>query len=271
MKLDHPAPARDFYQGVMWQSLRANSKPDRTPHVVVLSALYGFVEGSTVIEPYDRKLSEGRARELYYDLDQFVKGVRWPKDATRILIAGGGHYRHLMRAMVGALIGDGKLARENLQISEVSGGIGMQRSQVGQFVRDPASLPSPYTGYHRNGTPCLAEAWGLRVGDRVRTTGPYVGKAGPKRGHVEELFVGPGGATASVAFEDDRPPLANGKPRPVQLGRGAWVGVENLERMEPVPEPKHSALDLDREPLLQLTEMLTEDEAESESAAPAMH
>jgi len=233
MKLDRPAPAVDFYQGVMWQSLRANLSPKTRPHIIVLSALYGFVHGSTLLEPYDRMLDEPRARELYYDLDPFLKSVRWPTDANRILIAGGGHYRHLMRAMVGALISAGKLARKGLQISEVSGGIGMQRSQLGQFAREPGSLPSPYAGYHENGTPCLRQAWGLEVGDRVRTDGLYVGKAGPKYGYVEELFVGPGGPTASVEFEDDRPPLANGKVRPAQLNRAAWVGVGYLVRVGP--------------------------------------
>ncbi|CAN7784467.1 hypothetical protein LJR175_008404 [Variovorax sp. LjRoot175] len=281
-KLDYPAPAQDFYQGVMWQSLRANVDPDRMPHIVVLSALYGFVEGAAVIEPYDRKLTEARARELYCELDQFVNGIPWPKHATRILIAGGGHYRHMMRAMVGALIHNGKLAR-HLQISEVSGGIGTQRSQLGQFARDPSSIPSPYAGYHQNGTPCLREAWGLRVGDRVRTSGRYVGKAGPKFARVEEIFDGPGGPTASVEFEDDRPPLANGKSRPAQAYRAAWIGVENLERagcvQSAVAESEHY-LDPDEiwQPnpgLRQMTgggdaplDLLTEEEGESESLAP---
>ncbi|OUM00743.1 DUF6884 domain-containing protein [Variovorax sp. JS1663] len=45
-KLGHPAPAQDFYQGVMWQSLRANLPDGQLPHVVVLSALHGFIPGS---------------------------------------------------------------------------------------------------------------------------------------------------------------------------------------------------------------------------------
>jgi hypothetical protein len=230
MKLDRPSPARDLYQGVMWQSLRSNQSVGASPHVVVLSAQHGFVDGSTVLEPYDRKLDESRAHELYYGPDPFLKSVRWPAGATRILIAGGGLYRHLMRAMVGALIAQGKLARSGLEISEVAGGIGMQRSQLGQFVRNPDSVPSPYAGYHQNGTPCLRQAWGLTVGDSVRTTGVYVGKAGPKDGVVEELFVGPGGPTVSVVFDDDRPPLANGKQRSPRHCRGAWVQVAFLKR-----------------------------------------
>lgn len=200
---------------------------------MVLSALHGFVHGSWIVEPYEKLLTESRARELQCELEQFVRSVAWPTSSTRILIPGGGYYRHLMRAMVGALIHSGKLAR-HLLISEVSGGIGSQRSQLGQFVRDPASLPSPYAGYHLNGTPLLSEGWGFRVGDRVRTTGSWVGKAGPRYACIEELFTGPGGRTASVRFDDDRPPLANGKPRQEQVCRAAWVGLAHLERVAPV-------------------------------------
>ena len=233
-KLDRPAQAQEIYQGVMWQSLRANAPAGQMPHLVILSAKYGFLSGSTVIEPYNNLLSESRSRELEYDLEQYMKTVDWPKDATRILLAGGGHYRYLMRRMVGALISVGKLSSQ-LQISEVSGPIGIQRSQLGRFARDPSSLPVEYVGYHPNGTPLLGQAWGLAVGDRVRTI--YDGRAELRFARVEELFIGPGGPTASVEFEDNRPPLASGKSRQPSFARGAWVEVTKLER---IPPPKQA-------------------------------
>lgn len=227
-KLAHPAQAQDLYQGVMWQSLRANAPEGPLPHIVVLSALHGFISGSKIVEPYDKFMTPVRARELEFDLEQFIESVEWPEDATRILLAGGGHYRYLMRRMVGELIRAGKLAGD-LEISEVTGGIGLQRSQIGKFVRDPSSLPIVHAGYHPNGTPLLREAWGLRVGDRVRTK-MASGKTGARHGRIEELFVGPSGPTASVEFEDDRPPLASGKAREPRPSRGAWVGVGMLAR-----------------------------------------
>lgn len=244
-KLERAAPAQHFYQGVMWQSLRANAPGGELPHLVVLSALHGFLSGSEVVEPYDKLLTPARSRELEFDLAQFVSSVAWPQDVTRILVAGGGLYRYLMRRMVGELIRAGKLGT-NLNISEVSGGIGLQRSQLGQFVRDPASLPVSHAGYHPNGTPLLKEAWGFAVGDRVRTTGRYVGKAGPKLARIEELFMGPSGPTASVEFEDDRPPLASGRARSEWPSPGAWVGVSMLAKVPGQPsesEPDLQAID----------------------------
>ncbi|CAN7365432.1 DUF6884 domain-containing protein [Variovorax sp. LjRoot178] len=241
-KLGQPAPAQDLYQGVMWQSLRANAPDGQLPHIVVLSAMHGFIPGSKVVEPYDKFMTPVRARELEFDLEQFIESVEWPEDATRILLAGGGHYRYLMRRMVGELIRAGKLAGD-LEISEVTGGIGLQRSQVGRFVRDPSSLPIVHAGYHPNGTPLLREAWGLRVGNRVRTKGLMAsGKTGARFARVEELFMGPSGPTASVEFEDDRPPLANGKVREPHPSRGAWVGVGMLARAPEGQEvaPLHS-------------------------------
>ncbi|VTU44993.1 hypothetical protein [Variovorax sp. RA8] len=179
--------------------------------------------------------------------------MKWPQDATRILLAGGGLYRYLMRRMVGELMRAGKLA-DGLQISEVSGGIGLQRSQIGSFARDPSSLPVVHAGYHSNGTPLLHEAWGLRVGDRVRTTGLMAsGKAGSRFGRVEQLFVGPSGPTASVEFEDERPPLASGKPREPRP-RGAWVGAGMLVRAPEAPACAPLGVDLDdvRQPGLAL-------------------
>jgi hypothetical protein len=127
-KLAHAAPARDLYLGVMWQSLRANQAADRAPHVIVLSALYGFVDGDQVIEPYDLRMTPERAHELQAQR----QAVRLPAGVGRILLAGGALYRGVMRAM---LDDQAHQLADGVQVAEVAGGIGCQRSQLGRFVR----------------------------------------------------------------------------------------------------------------------------------------
>jgi hypothetical protein len=74
-----------------------------------------------------------------------------------------------------------------------------------------------------------------------------VGKNGPRFACVEELFIGPSGPTACVEYEDDRPPLASGKPRAPLQCRGAWASVSCLERVAPVEEaePQETYIDVD--------------------------
>jgi len=286
-KLGHAAEAKDLYQGVLWQSLRAHANPDNMPHIVALSALHGFVSGSTVIEPYDKLLTGPRARELQYDLGRFVRLVDWPQGVTRMLLAGGGLYRHLMRAMIGELQNAGALGK-HLQVSEISGGIGAQRSQMGKFIRNPESLPSPIVGYHPNGTPLFAQAWGLKVGDRVRTTGAHVGKAGPELARIEELFDGPRGPTACIEMEAVRPPRADGKPLSEQRSRSRWIAAaelarvvpgdrtgENVPKLEsvwaPIPGLKLLAAVAELEGRIGMDSMIAGELAEPEAPAPRMH
>lgn len=53
-KLDHPAPARDLYQGSLYR-LALGAATSITPpwRVLVLSAKYGFVRLEAELEPYD--------------------------------------------------------------------------------------------------------------------------------------------------------------------------------------------------------------------------
>jgi hypothetical protein len=135
-KLEHASPAKDLYQGPMWKTLRANVDPDKAPHIVVLSPLHGFVAGPHVIAPYQKLMTPGRARELQYELPQYVDSVAWPKDTTQILLAGSGLYLRLMHLLVAELNRAGTL-NQCPQILAVSGANQAQLSQIGRFLRDP--------------------------------------------------------------------------------------------------------------------------------------
>lgn len=222
-KLSHPARADEIYRGVMWQTLRSHIPAVDPPELLILSALYGFVEPARVLHPYDLRLDSARAAQLS-DSPAAGGWAAWPSAPSRILLAGGGEYRGLMRKLIGNLQAQGKLGPE-LQVSEVSGGIGFQRAQLGRFLRDPSSLPSPITGYQSNGTPLLAEMCGFRVGGRALTS--YPGR--PREpATVRSLFVGPSGPTADIELDDPRPALASGRSRS-PWKRSRWIGLRHLE------------------------------------------
>ncbi|MGN0207145.1 MAG: DUF6884 domain-containing protein [Muribaculaceae bacterium] len=64
-KLDHCAPAKDFYQGSLFKkSLAAARKQYPKAQIYVLSAKYGLVPIDTVICPYDETLNGKPANHI---------------------------------------------------------------------------------------------------------------------------------------------------------------------------------------------------------------
>lgn len=132
-KLDRPAPAIELYRGVMYQTYRAHVRAEAAPHVVILSALHGFVTADDELAPYDLRMTAERADELLAHLRSRTMGrIAWPRDIGPVLLAGGAHYRRVMRAAIAAL-SDG-FGIEPASVQETSGGIGMQRAQLGRFL-----------------------------------------------------------------------------------------------------------------------------------------
>ncbi len=131
MKLDRPAPALQLYRGVMYQTYRANVRPDAMPQVVILSALHGFIDPGLVIDPYDQVMTQRRADTMLCCLDEYSRGAPWPASVGRVFLAGGANYRRVMLAALQARYGADVLTA----IEQTSGGIGFQRAQLGQFLR----------------------------------------------------------------------------------------------------------------------------------------
>lgn len=134
MKLDRLAPAMELYRGVMYQTYRANVKPAAAPHVVILSALHGFIGPETVIAPYDQRMTAARADEMLATLTtRYMSHVDWPASLGSVFLAGGAQYRRVMRAAL-RWLADCK-GIEAVSVIETRGGIGEQRAQLGRFLR----------------------------------------------------------------------------------------------------------------------------------------
>lgn len=56
-KLDHAARAVDIYQGTLFKRGRAYAEAQGW-RIVILSALHGFLDADTVIEPYNKRFTE---------------------------------------------------------------------------------------------------------------------------------------------------------------------------------------------------------------------
>lgn len=130
LKLDRPAPALELYRGVMYESFRKHVAATARPHVIILSALHGFLSASSVIEPYDVRMNAERSQDMLIDLDGAMRGADWPGQVDDVFLAGGELYRRVMRAAVERQYGESSVA-----ITGTHGAIGVQRSQLGQYLR----------------------------------------------------------------------------------------------------------------------------------------
>lgn len=122
------APAFDLYQGVMYKTFRACVKPLARPEVVILSAMHGFVQADAILAPYEQRMTKARADAMLADLPRFMKAVCWPDSITQVFLAGGKEYRVVMRAAMASVY-------PNIKVEECFGGIGYQRSQLGNYLQ----------------------------------------------------------------------------------------------------------------------------------------
>jgi len=208
------APALQLYQGVMYQTYRAHVQCSAAPLVMILSAKHGFVAPDDTLDPYDQRMTSARADEILGGLHQCVVQVAWPSRASRVFLAGGQHYRRVMRAAIG-LVGT-----PELPVDEVHGGIGYQRSQLADFLDRQAPALAEPIGALPNGTPIFRRHGWIEVGATTR----LVYRAAPQlpacKARVMSLFAGPTGPTAEVEVECE----TRGRPRLSTR----WVSVADL-------------------------------------------
>ena len=134
MKASAAAPAMELYKGVFFQTYKSNVQPGAFPLVVILSAKHGFVNADEQIAPYDEVMSARRADTMLADLSKYVTKANWPSGITDVMIVGGKEYQRVMRAAVAELQSYG-IIDPDATINATSGGIGVQRQQLGEYLR----------------------------------------------------------------------------------------------------------------------------------------
>jgi hypothetical protein len=141
-KLSVKAKLVDLYTGPMWTTLRAKrgSIPDQ--NVMVLSGKHDFSPGDFQVEPYDEKMTASKADGLITAgiLGKQSHGVTPYQLLTghkfrAVIIAGAGEYRRVMNAFVTQLTQAG-IIDGDAPVVAVKGAIGIQRSQLGQWLTE---------------------------------------------------------------------------------------------------------------------------------------
>lgn len=218
-KLDRPAPAIDLYQGVMYESYRAHVRGGAAPNVLILSARHGFLSPDTEIAPYDERMTPQRADQMLADLPTYLRVTAWPAHVDNVMLAGGKEYRRVMRAAVAR-----QYHAELPAMRETTGGIGMQRSQLGAFLDGLAPALRDRIGLHANGTPVYRRYGWVEAGAMVNVRYRAVPGRPALSARVLALFEGPSGPTAYVEVGE----LVRGRTR---IGP-RWVSVVDLYPME---------------------------------------
>ncbi|MFJ1256880.1 DUF6884 domain-containing protein [Cupriavidus sp. CuC1] len=87
----------DLYRGVMYETFRAHVRADAQPQVIILSAQHGFIQPDAEIAPYDARMTADRAETMLSGLSTAMAGAAWPDQVGPVFLAGGMHYRRVMR------------------------------------------------------------------------------------------------------------------------------------------------------------------------------
>lgn len=152
-------PARERYDGPLWQTLRAVDPEGRLAEVAFLSARFGFRCAATEIANYDARLTPELARRMI----EGGTGMRWPRPSspnrpdnrgvhpgheiaslarygeaafTDVAMAGGALYLTVMRAFVVGFRAMGCVTAD-ARVREINGPTGRMRQDLREWLTRP--------------------------------------------------------------------------------------------------------------------------------------
>lgn len=124
-KLDSKAPAREIYQGVVFKKVK-NLTELQGIDFMILSAKYGLLQGSEIIEPYDMAIKN---KTDILKLQEIVipQLVQIEKDYTSIILIMGKKYRAVCAPRFS----------EKYKMLYDSKGIGALTSRLNKYLENP--------------------------------------------------------------------------------------------------------------------------------------
>lgn len=97
-KLDHPAPAGEIYVSDWFQKARAYAEATCPGGFFILSALYGLLEPSRIIRPYEKTLigESAPARKQWAMSTALAVNEAIPAGTPLVILAGQAYRQHLL-------------------------------------------------------------------------------------------------------------------------------------------------------------------------------
>lgn len=159
-------PADQRYTGSLWQTLRSSCHLPDDAGIAVLSARYGLIQGSTMIEDYNTRMTTSLADQM---IEEGADAL-WPKAPagkcqvsygnracyeiislarhgespfSRIVLCGGKLYVKVMLALIQEIRAQTDAFSVDAEIEVVSGPIGKMRQSLARVFRAPEHLPLP--------------------------------------------------------------------------------------------------------------------------------
>lgn len=103
LKRDTPCPAKNMYISPLFRKAysyaSARVSEDR---IYILSAKYGLIPSSQIIEPYEKTISHARKLEQKrwsYRIIEQMKEYGIPLNANILILAGGGYRKYIERVL----------------------------------------------------------------------------------------------------------------------------------------------------------------------------
>jgi len=93
--IPNPAPAIELYDGSIFRIIKKMYRERRLPknmHVLIISAKYGLLGSHDLIEKYDQKMTEDRAKELKHDIEKKLDKFLSDNEFKEIFVSMGKNY-----------------------------------------------------------------------------------------------------------------------------------------------------------------------------------
>ena len=123
-------PAIERYTGAWYQTINKLKKENKFPSnldIVIISAKYGFLKSTDLIEDYDQRMNEDRAKELNHEILRKIRSLLEKEHYETIFI-------NLGRDYLPAIYGLENIIPKNTKLFYARGRVGERKRQMKEWI-----------------------------------------------------------------------------------------------------------------------------------------